>query len=140
MKISFIGVKDTQVSIFKDLSKKLSSKISGLILEERFVNDIFDIPFVALESSEDSDFIIVFSTFDQENVEVVNLVKSKLIDVELKTKVRIIKNFVEDEFSSAVEGEFYELKDKLVEDFSSKIISILFNEIDFEPKDVEFGI
>ena len=61
MKISFIGYKENSINFFTELAKSLSKRISGLELDERFVPFAEDLPIVALEASEESDFIFVFA-------------------------------------------------------------------------------
>lgn len=138
MKICFIGSKDNSVNIFGDLIKVLSKKILGLESEQRFVSFAEDIPIVALESAEESDFLVVLAFLEDE--EEVKFVKRKLVDVELSTKTRILKRLETDEFSGLDEEEYNERKDELVEELAGQIIGILFNEKSFEPKDKDFSI
>ena len=138
MKISFIGNKESSVNIFPGLAKELSKKISGLELEERFAPELEDIPELALESTKESDFVVVFALTEEKNV--IDQVKEKLIDVELKTNVRILKEIGDDSFSSLSEEDYLEEKDKLIEELSQKIVDILFNENAFEPEDKDFGL
>ena len=138
MKIAFIGYQENSINIFKELSRALSKKIANLELEERFVPMLEDIPEVALECSKEADFIFVFALVDSEGER--NLLKGKLIDVELKTEVRILKAIDEDEFSNQSEEKFLVEKDEAVEKYADMIVSILFNEIAFEPKDKDFGL
>ncbi|MFA6064526.1 MAG: hypothetical protein WCW44_02225 [archaeon] len=138
MKITFLGYKDNSVNIFPGLAKVLSKKISGLELEERFVPFAEDIPIVALEASEESDFIFVFALLDDE--EMADFIKKKLIDVEIGSKTRILKVVDSDEFSGMDEEEYLDKKDKLILDFSDLIVKILFNEESFLPKDKDFSL
>ena len=138
MKLSLIGCKDSSVSIFKELAKELSKKISGLEIEERFAPKIEDIPGIAFECSAESDFVVVFAFTDEKNI--IELVKEKLIDVEIKTSVRILKEISDDSFSAFDEEEYREEKEQLVKELSQKIVDILFNENSFEPEDKDFGL
>lgn len=138
MKISLISWKENPFNIFKELSLSLSKRISGLELEERFVPFLEDLPIVAQECSEDSDFIFVFALIDDEGT--VNMVKEKLIEVELKTKIRILKAIDEDVLSGVEEEDYVDSKLELVENYSDLIVSILFNERSFEPQEKEFGL
>ena len=138
MKISFVGYKGSSINIFPDLAKELSKRISGLELEERFAPELEDIPELALECAGESDFIIVFAITDEKKL--IEPIKEKLIDVELKTKVRILKSVEEDSFSSLDEEDYLEEKDNLVKELSQKVLDILFNENAFEPEDKDFGL
>jgi len=138
MKISFVGYKESSINIFPALSKALSKKISGLELEERFVPQLCDIPEIALECTKESEFVVVFALTEEKNL--IESIKEKLIDVELKTGVRILKEINLDSFSSLDEEDYLEEKDLLVEELSQRIIDILFNENAFEPEDKDFGL
>lgn len=137
MKITFIGYKESSVNIFGGLGKALRKKISGLEITERFAPFIEDLPEIAQEATENSDFIFVFAlTGEKKNIP---FIEEKLIDVELKTKTRILKAMREDEMSRE-ESEFLEEKDNLVDEFTDLIINILFNEKGFAPQDPDFGL
>lgn len=138
MKITFIAYKENSIHFFKELARDLSKKISGLILEERFVPEVEDIPFVAQESTKNSDFVFVFLVNDDEEEN--DLIKEKLIDIELKTKTRILKVVENEVFDYDNEAEYDEEKDNLAEKYSDMIVSILFNERDFEPEEKDFGL
>jgi riboflavin synthase len=138
MKISFIAPKENPVSIFKELAGELSNKISGLELKERFVPSIEDLPIVAMEEVEEADFIFVFAIVEDENER--QFLEDKLVDVELGSKTRILKAIEEDNFSDLEEEDYLEEKDSLVDKYSNEIISILFNEEEFEPQDKDFSI
>lgn len=134
MKITFIGCKDNSIHFFKELSDNLSKKISNLVIEERFVPFIEDIPLLAIESSKESDMIFVFFTTDE--AEIISLLKSKLIDVEMSTKTRILKG-IENEIS-VNEEDYFEEKLNLAEKYSDLIVSILFDEKKFQPTEKDF--
>ena len=138
MKITFIAYKDNPVNFFKELASELSKKISGLELGERFVPLIEDIPEVAQEATEDSDFIFIFAVTDDDEEK--KMLDAKLIDVELKTNVRMLKAIVADEFSDIDEEEYQIEKDKTVEKYAQMVVDILFNETAFEPQDKEFDL
>jgi hypothetical protein len=138
MKITFIGYKENSINFFPELAKALSKRISGLELEERFVPFAEDLPIVALEASEESDFLFVFALLDDS--ETVGFVKKKLIDVELASKTRILKAVDEDEYGGMEEEAYLDKKDELVLQFSDLIVSILFNEEAFEPKEKDFAL
>jgi riboflavin synthase len=116
----------------------LSKRISGLELEQRFVPFLEDFPIVAQECSEDCDFVFAFALVEED--EDTKLIKEKLIDVELKSSVRIFKAIEEDSFSGLDEEDFLESKNELVEKYCDVIVSILFNERAFEPEEKDFGL
>jgi len=138
MKIAFVGCKETKVSIFKELAKALSKRISGLELSERFVPDVMDLPFVASECTKESDFVFVFAFAESE--EQAAYVRDKLIEVELATETRILKAVTDDEMSGTDEDSYLEAKDALVKKYADLIVNILFNESEFESEDRDFSI
>jgi hypothetical protein len=138
MRISFIGYKENPINFFKELAADLSKKVSGLELNERFVPEIEDLPIVALEETEGSEFIFVFAVTENDNERL--MIEEKLVDVELETKTRILKAVEKDDYSDLDEAQFDEEKDNLVDHYSDIIIGILFNEISFEPEEKDFSI
>jgi len=137
MKITFIGYKDSPVNIFDGLAAALRKKISGVEIEQRFAPFLEDLPKLAQESAEESDFMFVFALAPDEKE--IPVIEEKLIDVELKTKTRMLKAIREDSMP-ADEEEFLAEKDALVDEFTELIIGILFNEKKFRPEDREFGL
>jgi len=135
MKISLIGCKDNSVNIFPELIKSLSKKISGLEVSTRFVPFFEDMPAVCIEESNSSDFLVAFALLEDE--EEIKFLKKKLVDVELLSKTRILKWVEEDSLSGKKSDELTDQKEELVEDMSKTIVSILFNESDFLPKEID---
>jgi hypothetical protein len=133
MKISFVGYKGNSVNIFPALAKNLSKKISGLELEQRFAPFLEDLPIIALECAENADFVLVFALTEEE--EEADFIKQKLIDVELASKTRILKYVQTDGFSGKSIDSQTDLIQETVDNISSTILSILFNESDFEPEE-----
>ncbi len=136
MRITFIGCKDNSINFFAELGKLLSAKISGVELEERFVPFAEDLPIVAAEASEDSDFIFVFGLVEDE--EQVHMLKQKLIDVEVASKTRILKIVEADSFWGLGEDELLDKKTELSREYAQLIVDILFNEHAFTPKEKKF--
>jgi hypothetical protein len=136
MNIALVGYKDTPVSIFSELGKSLSSKISGLEIVARYAPVPEDLPAIALECAAESDFVFVFALVDDEELAV--FIKRKLIDVELASKTRILKAVELDDVSGLSEELYYAKKDELVEEYSRRIVDVLFNERGFEPKEKDF--
>ena len=136
MKITLIGLKDNSQNIFPSLCEALVKKISNVELAQRYAPVPEDLPLVALEAAEESDFLIVFAPIEDDKI--ASFVKRKLVDVELASKTRILK-LVSDEYSAS--GDLYEFENEkhaLVEKIVEMAVNILFNENAFEPKDKEF--
>jgi hypothetical protein len=138
MKIAFVGLKENSINFFPELSKALSKRISGLELEERFAPFPEDLPIIAKEVAEDADFIFVYAMIEDESL--IDMLKEKLIDVEISTKTRILKAVDADEVSGLDEEEYYAKKEELVIHYADLIVRILFNEEEFEPKDKDFAL
>ncbi|MCX6800660.1 MAG: hypothetical protein NTZ73_00535 [Candidatus Diapherotrites archaeon] len=138
MKISLIGNKESPMNIFDELAKSLSKKITGLELEKRFVPFAEDLPEMARECAEESDFIFVFGFAENEGE--AEMIKEKLVDVEIATKTRILKIVTTDEYGDLGEEEYLDQKEALVKQYSDLIVGILFNEERFEPENKDFSI
>jgi riboflavin synthase len=107
-------------------------------LEKHFVPFPEDLPEMARECAEESDFVFVFGFADDE--EQAKMLREKLIDVEIATETKILKSVITDEFSDLDEEEYLEQKNELVKKYSELIVGILFNEERFEPEDRDFSI
>ncbi|MEI7962077.1 MAG: hypothetical protein WCI04_07110 [archaeon] len=137
MKITLIGLNDTEVNILPDLGSALSKKISGVEISERFAPVSEDLPIIALDSAAESEFIIVYAPIDDD--EEADFIKKKLVDVELSTKTRILK-IVDEEFGirKTADYAFESEKEKVVEKIADRAVNILFNERAFTPKKKDF--
>ena len=137
MRISFIGCRENTINFFREMAEILSEKVSGLELEERFVPFIEDIPVVALEEAKESDFVFVYAIVgDKDNKK---MLIEKLIDIEIQSGTRILKAIEDDSYSGMEIDDFNDAKKELAGNYSSIIISVLFNEEDFEPKERDLG-
>ncbi len=135
MKISLIGCRDNSVNVFPQLVKLLSAKISGLEVSVRFVPFFEDIPAVCIEEASNSNFLVAFAQVGDD--EEVKFLKKKLVDVELLTKTRILKWVEEDSLSGEKTDDLTDEVQDLTEEISKTVISILFKESDFIPKEKE---
>ena len=135
MKISLIGCRDNSVNIFPQLVKLLSAKISGLEVSVRFVPFFEDVPAVCIEEASTSNFLVAFAQLEDD--EEIKFLKKKLVDVELLTKTRILKWVEEDSLSGKKTDDLTDELQDLAEEISKTVISILFKESDFIPKDKE---
>jgi riboflavin synthase len=138
MKVTLIWFKESPVDIFPELMSVLKKRISGFESDVRFAPFVEDLPELAQEASEDSDFIFVFALVSENRN--IGLVEEKLIDVEIETKTRILKVIREDDMSSADRDEFAEEKEQLVDEFAELIVNILFNENKFAPQEPDFDL
>lgn len=133
MRMTLIGCKFNSVNIFPQLIDSLSKNIADLEVTERFVPFFEDIPIVVLESSAESEFILVFALPSSKRE--VDFLKKKLVDVEVGTGVRVLKYIVVDEFNDLDAEELVEKKKLVVNELTKTVIGILFNEMDFVPKE-----
>jgi len=132
MHISLIGLCDSKSNIFPKLGVALAKKISGVEISERFAPMPEDIPMIALEETQDSDFIIVFAPIDDDNVS--DFIKKKLVDVELTSKTRILKITDSSLVLSEDDNELLTEDECIVGGIVKLAVNILFNERAFEPK------
>jgi hypothetical protein len=132
MKIALIGLSDADENIFPKLGSALAKKISGIEIVERFAPMPEDLPMIALEESQESDFLIVFALID--DVDVSDFIKRKLVDVELASKTRILKIIDLDSIIMDESDEFIEESAKIIDGIVNLAANILFNERAFTPK------
>jgi riboflavin synthase len=135
MKISCVAHAGNEIDFFNELAAALAQKISGLEVIQRFAPFIDDVPYLAKKCAEESDFVFVFAV--AEDKKEFEITKRKLTDIELSTGTRILKAVVDESFSGLSEEETAEVKNALVEEYSSMISRILYNEESFRPTQVD---
>lgn len=134
MKITFLTDSESRVNVFPALVESLREEIADLEAVEEFVPKKEDLPQRALELVEETDLLFVLTLYSEENKRI-QMVLEKLIDVEIKTGIKIIKAFEESEVFELESTEEIELeKSALVEKWSSFLLNYLFNPDSFEPK------
>ncbi len=127
MKITFLSDSESKVNLFPELSEKIREEIADIDLEEVFVATKEDLPKKALDLSQESDLVFVLSLY-AENDPGISMVKEKLIDVELKTGVSIVKAIEESEVFDLDSGEEIALeKEALAEKWANFLVKILFH-------------
>lgn len=136
MRISFVFLKSNEVDISKEILRAISKKISGVETVMRFAPFSEDLPAIAAEEAEDSDFVAVFALLEED--EEAQFIKRKLVDAELATKTRILKWVEADSLPARNSQDFLEAKEKIVAELVDTIVNILFKESSFAPKDKEF--
>lgn len=134
MKITFLSDAESEVNLFPEFSAKLRAEVADIELEEVFVASKEDLPKKALDLSQEAELIFVFTLFPERTAKI-DMVLEKLIDVELKTGISIVKAFEESEvFEMESEEEIGLEKDALAEKWASFLVRLLFHPDEIAPK------
>ena len=136
MKIVFISDSQTHVNIFPQLEQKLKAQIADLETETHFVPFIEDIPAKADAASDNADLIFVFVLYEQKDFKI-EMLSSKLIDLEMANNVKIIKVIEESDERQMNELEREDSEKELTGKWSKFIINLLYHPEEFKPKPKE---
>jgi len=132
MKISFLSDTESGVNVFNELIVKIKEEIADIETDEVFVSSRLDLPKKALDVAPQSDLIFVLCLYPKGD-ELIGTILSKLIDVELKTGISIVKAFEEsDLFDMDDEDEIAIEKTELAEKWSAFLVKFLFNPEEFK--------
>jgi len=132
MKISFLADSESGVNVFNELIVKIKEEIVDIETDEVFVPTRLDLPKKAFDLAPQSDLIFVLCLYPKQDA-LIETVLSKLIDVELKTGISIVKAFVEsDLFEMDDEDEIAIEKTELAEKWSAFLVKYLFNPGEFK--------
>lgn len=134
MKISFLSDAESEVNVFPELAVKIKQEIADIEIEEVFVPKKEDLPKKALDLAPETDLIFVLSLYPEKTTRI-EMILEKLIDVEIKTGVSIVKAFEDSEVFDLESEEEIELeKEALVEKWSKFLVNLLFHPDEFVPK------
>ena len=134
MRITLLSDLESEVNLFPELTEKLKGEIADIELDEAFVPTRADLPKKALDLAQETDLVFVLSLY-QEKTANIDLVIGKLIDVELKTGVSIVKAFEESEiFEMESEEEIALEKDALAEKWARFLVKMLFHPDELVPE------
>jgi riboflavin synthase len=134
MKITFLSDAESGVNVFPELFNKLKGEIADIETEEVFVPARDDLPKKAMDLAQETDMIFVLLLCPERNARV-DLVVGKLIDVEIKTGISIVKAVEETDISSLEsEDELDMEKEAIAEKWAAFLASLLFHPEEFAPK------
>jgi len=134
MRITLLSDLESEVNLFPEMSEKLKGEVADIELEEAFVPTRADLPKKALDLAQETDLIFVLSLY-AEKTAAIDMVISKLIDVELKTGISIVKAFEETElFEMESEEEIGLEKDAIAEKWSAFLLKMLFRPDELVPE------
>ncbi|MEM0360337.1 MAG: hypothetical protein QXK06_03310 [Candidatus Diapherotrites archaeon] len=134
MKVVFLADSEGGINVFPELIGRLKREIADLETEEFFVPVKEDLPKKAMDLAQEADLVFAFLLCPERNARV-DMVVSKLIDVELKTGISIVKAVEESEiFGLESEDELDMEKEAIAEKWSAFLVSLLFHPEEYVPK------
>ncbi len=136
MHIFLISDSKTGINFFPELEEKLAGQIADLELDAIFVPFPEDIPATVHEIENEADFVFVFVLYDELDFKIQALL-NKLIEIETRGKVKIVKVIEEKEFEHLNQSSLELEKEKLASKWSELIIHRLFKPGSFAPKEQE---
>jgi len=138
MHIFLISDSKTGINFFPELEERLAKKIADLELDTIFVPFPEDIPAAVHAIEGEAGLVFVFVLYDELDFKIQALL-NKLIEIEMKGMVRIIKVIEEKEFEHLNQARLESEKEKLSQKWSKLIINRLFKPGSFAPKEQEDG-
>ncbi len=134
MRVFLVSDSKTGINFFPQLEELLHKKIVDLQAETIFVPFPEDIPARVSAVAAEADLIFVFVLYEEKDFKI-ELLLSKLIDLEMKTKAKIVKVIEESEVQDLNELQLEEEKEKLAAKWGEFIVNFLFKPGSFSPKE-----
>ena len=136
MHIFLVSDSKTGINFFSELEERLAAKIVDLELDAIFVPFPEDIPAAVHAIEGEADLVFVFVLYEELDFKIQALL-NKLIEIEMRGRVRIIKVIEEKEFEHLNQASLELEKEKLSGKWSELIINRLFKPGSFNPKEGE---
>ena len=134
MKIFLVSDSKTPINFFPLLENELKQKIADLDLGTVFVPFPEDIPAAVNEVLDEADLVFVFVLYEEMSFKIQSLL-SKLIDLDMKGKTKIVKVIEEDDLENNSSTQLEEEKEKLAEKWGQFILNRLFKPEKFKPEE-----
>jgi len=134
LKILFLSDSGSGVNIFPEMEEKLAGEIADLDIDAEFVPGKLDLPRKALSRANEFELIFVLCLHEEKDPEV-DILKEKLVDVELQAGTPIIKA-IEESGAEEIESEDQRAMEKeaLTEKWSEFLLNYLFHPDKFVPE------
>jgi len=136
MHIFLVSDSKTGINFFPELEEKLSGQIADLELDTVFVPFPEDIPAAVHAIEGEADLVFVFVLYDELDFKIHALL-NKLIEIEMRGRIKIIKVIEEKEFEHLNQTRLETEKEKLAAKWSELILNRLFKPGSFAPKEQE---
>ncbi len=134
MHIFLVSDSKTGINFFPELEERIAGQIADLELDTIFVPFPEDIPAAVHAIEGEADFVFVFVLYDELDFKIQALL-NKLIEIEMRGELKIIKVIEEKDFGSLNEERLKVEKEKLSQKWSELIINRLFKPGSFVPKE-----
>jgi len=133
MRVLLVSDSNTGINFFPLLEAILRKKVAGIDVRQVFVPFPEDIPAAASREQKDAALVFVFVLFEEMDFKIEALM-NKLMDLEIKSKKRIIKAVEEDWVGGMDEIRLEQEKNNLAEKWAEFILDSLFRPEKFAAK------
>jgi len=133
MRLLLVSDGQTGIDFFPELLEFLQKKVVGLDIESAFVPFPEDIPAKVASLAGRFDLIFVFALYLKPDFRIQALL-SKLVDIEIRKKVKIIKAIVQSDAGDLGEEQLQKEKQRLAEEWSDFIAGFIKDPDSFRPK------
>lgn len=134
MRIFLVSDSKTGINFFPELEGVLRKKIADLDLDTVFVPFPEDVPAAVANVLDEADLVFVFVLYGELDFRI-QVLLNKLVDVDMKSKAKVVKVIEESDLGSMNEPQLEREKQSLAEKWSKFILDYLFNPDVFKPKE-----
>ena len=132
MRLFLVSDSKTGVNFFPQLVELLGKKVADLRTETIFVPFPEDIPARVAAVAKEADLIFVFVLYEEKDFKIEALL-NKLIDIETRTKAKIVKVIEESDVDGMNELQLEKEREVLAEKWGQFILDYVFNPARFKP-------
>lgn len=125
MTIFLVSSPENKLDFFPELADFLGEEISESDVQSYFAPMLSDIPMTVNEIIGSAEIVFVFIAREKNNP-ITGIVIEKLIDLELKHGIKIVKAVEEINFEELDESELEEEKDRLAEKWGKHVLRVMF--------------
>lgn len=133
MRVLLVSDSSTAINFFPELESILRKKVAGIDVQRVFAWLPEDIPGAVSREMEGCDLVFVFVLFEEMDFKIEALL-NKLIDLEIKSKARIVKAIEESWIGSMDEMQLEQERHSLAEKWAEFILDCLFKPEKFASK------
>ncbi|MBN2067547.1 MAG: hypothetical protein JW744_03705 [Candidatus Diapherotrites archaeon] len=134
MKVFLVSDSKTGINFFPELAGLLEKQVAGLRCQPVFVPFPEDVPAAVSKVVNEADLVFVFVLYAEKDFKIEALL-SKLIDLEMNSKAKIVKAIEESDVEGLNEMQLSLEKQQLAKKWSKFILDCLFNPGSFKPKE-----
>jgi hypothetical protein len=134
MRIFLVSDSRSGINFFPELEDFLKGRIADVEIDSVFMPFPEDIPAAVHAVEGESDLVFVFVLYDEPDFKIQALL-NKLIEIEMRGRIRIVKAIEEREFEKLDPYRLAQEKNVLAEKWGELIVNRLFKPESFAPKE-----